>query len=161
MRITTDYRSGSNDNYKRFHKEHPEIEISLSDWRNILYTYTELFREYLLETGEKGKLPAGLGEFAVEKKKNKKTITIDGKEKIILPVDWVKSKQKGKKIYNLNYHTEGYYFKWRWFRDVAKFRFSRLWYFKAARPTSRLVAHYLKIDKEYQHKYLEWSSLHK
>lgn len=157
MRLAVCYRTESTENYKRFCKEYPEIDITRDEWKSILYTYIDLFREYLLETGEKGKLPCGWGTFAIEKKKTKRTIDWNGKERVILPIDWKKSKEKGKRIYNFNYHTNGYHFKWRWFRETATFKQRGLWYFKASRPTSRLVAHYLKIDDSYQHKYLEWS----
>lgn len=156
MRLAVNYRTESTENYKRFCKEHPEINIARDEWKSILYTYTELFREYLLETGEKAKLPAGWGTFAVEKKKRKKIVQIDGIDRINLPIDWAKSKAKHKRIYHLNYHSEGYTFKWRWFRETSKFRHSKMWYFKPSRPTSRLINHYIKIDDNYQHKYLIW-----
>ena len=158
-RTAVEYRTASLENYKRFCKEHTEINLSIDEWRGILYSFSDLFKEYILETGEKIKFPSGWGEFSVEKKKRAKTITYNGKERIILPIDWQRTKEKGKRIYNFNFHTEGYSFKWKWFRETSIFKQRIVWYFKPSRPTSRIIAHYLNIDKEYQHKYLQWSSL--
>jgi nucleoid DNA-binding protein len=153
MRVSVDWRSSSKENYKSFKKANPEISISFDQWKNIIYTFNENFKEYILETGEKVKLPGGLGEFSINKKKVKqKVIAPNGKEYIGLPIDWKKTKEKGRRIYNFNFHTEGYRFRWIWFKKPARFKNSELWWFKP----SRVLSHYLKTDKKYQHLYTEW-----
>ena len=156
MRVKVDYRTASRESYKDFCCNHPDIELSFDEWRNILYTYTEMFKQYMLETGERARLPNGFGEFFINKRKRNKTKTIKDKEIIILPIDWKKTKEKGKKVYNFNFHTEGYSFSWKWDKLVAKMKFSGIWVFKPSRVTSRLLAHYLKVDEKYQHIYKEW-----
>jgi len=156
MRVKVDWRSSSKDNYNLFCKKYPSTELTYDAWRNIVYTYNELFKEYILETGDKAKLPYGFGDFSINKKKRRKMKGIDGKEFINLPIDWQKTKQKGKVIYNFNYHTEGYFFGWMWFKTSARFKNSDLWYFKPSRLTSRLLSHYLKTNDKYQHLYHEW-----
>jgi nucleoid DNA-binding protein len=155
-RVKVDWRSSSKDNYKNFCKKNPSIQISFDEWRNIIYSFNEYFKNYILETGDKAKLPFGFGEFSINKKKRKRFKTIDGVEKINLPIDWQKTKEKGKVIYNFNYHTEGYFFGWVWFRETARLRHTDLWYFKPTRTTSRLLSHYLKTDDKYQYTYHEW-----
>jgi hypothetical protein len=81
---------------------------------------------------------------------------VEGKEVINLPIDWQKSREKGKRIYNFNYHTEGYFFGWIWFRESTRLKNVDLWYFKPSRNTSRLLSHYIKTDDKYQHLYNEW-----
>jgi nucleoid DNA-binding protein len=157
MRTKIDWRSSSKDSYNHFCKKHPSIKLTYDEWRNILYTYNESFKEYILETGEKAKLPYGFGEFSINKKKRRKLKNnIDGKEFVNLPIDWQKTKEKGKVIYNFNYHTEGYFFGWMWFKNTARFKNSDLWYFKPTRLTSRLLSHYLKTNDKYQYIYNEW-----
>jgi len=157
MRTKVDWRSSSKDNYNQFCKKHQSVKLTFDEWRNILYTYNESFKEYILETGEKAKLPYGFGEFSINKKKRKRLKNnIDGKEFINLPIDWQKTKEKGKVIYNFNYHTEGYFFGWMWFKPTARFKNSDLWYFKPSRLTSRLLSHYLKTNDKYQYIYNEW-----
>jgi len=156
MRVKIDWRSASKDNYNNFCKKHPSVKLTFDEWRNIVYTYNDSFKEYILETGERAKLPYGFGEFSINKKKRRKMKGVDGKEFVNLPIDWKKTKEKGKRIYNFNFHTEGFFFGWVWFKKTARFRHSQLWYFKASRNTSRLLSHYLKTDDRYQHVYCEW-----
>jgi len=160
-RVTVDWRSTSKSNYIDFCKTHPTIIVSFDDWKNILYMYSEWFKDYILETGEMVKLPNGLGEFSILKKKRKPTNEKYEKKIKNLPIDWPKTRLKGKYIYFLNYETEGYTFKWMWNRRTATFRLPRLWYFKPSRASSRLLAHYLKVDSKYQYLYSEWKDLFK
>ena len=155
MRTACDYRSGGIEAYKDFCKRNPSIKLSLDVWRNIIYTFNESFRDYLLETGDKGKYPYGIGEFAINKRLRKKTTGKDD-EFINLPIDWKKTREKGKRIYIMNYHSEGYSFHWKWFKNTTRIKFPDLWYFKPTRVTSRLLAHYIKVNEKYQHLYKEW-----
>lgn len=155
MRTKIDWRSSSRDNYKAFKKKHPNINVSFDEWLNIVYLFNDNFRTYILETGEKAKLPHGFGEFTINKKKRRKKKGLND-EFVNLPVDWKKTKEKGKIIYNFNYHTEGYFFGWYWAKETARFKNYKLWYFKPCRTTSRLLSHYIKTDEKYQHMYREW-----
>jgi len=156
MRVKVDWRSSSKDNYNLFCKKYPATIITYDAWRNIIYTYNEMFKEYILETGHKAKLPYGFGEFSINKKKRRKMKGINGKEFVNLAIDWKKTKEKGKVIYNFNYHTEGYFFGWMWFKSTARDKNTDLWYLKPSRLTSRLLSHYLKTNDKYQHLYIEW-----
>ncbi len=156
MRTKVDWRSASKENYNNFCKKNPSVKLSFDEWRNIVYLYLDAFKEYILETGEKAKLPFGFGEFSINKKKRRKIKGVDGKEFVNLPIDWKKTKEKGKRIYNFNFHTEGYFFGWMWFKDSARLKHTDLWYFKPSRTTSRMLSHYLKTNDRYQHIYCEW-----
>lgn len=157
MRVKIDWRSASKEEYAKFRRKYPEIKLSWDEWRNIIYSFNEDFKTYVLSTGEKAKLPGGFGDFAISKKKRKRIKTNpEGREFINMAIDWKKTKEKGKRIYNFNYHTEGYSFWWMWFRKSVRFQNSSLWYFKPTRVTSRLLTHYLKIDNKYQHLYQQW-----
>lgn len=155
MRVKIDWRSASRENYKSFCKKHPSIKLTFDEWKNIVYAFNEEFKDYILETGEKAKLPFGFGEFSVNKKKRRKKKGLND-EFVNLPVDWKKTREKGKIIYNFNYHTEGYFFGWMWFKETARLRNTELWYFKPCRNTSRLLSHYINTNEKYQHLYREW-----
>lgn len=157
MRVKVDYISSSRIHYRDFRKTNPSIKITFIQWKNIIYLFNESFREYILETGDKITLPYGFGEFSINKKKRKRIIVDPNKvEHIGLPIDWIKTKEKGKRIYNFNYKTEGYFFGWIWFKPNVRFKHPNLWKFKPSRVTSRLLAHYLKSDDKYQHLYQSW-----
>lgn len=156
MRTKVDYRSCSKGAYNDYIKLNSTNVVDFNKWKSIIYTFNEMFRDHLLETGDKEKLPAGFGEFAINKKIRKKVIVRDGIEHINLPIDWQKTKEKGKKIYNFNHHTEGFFFGWVWFKRAAMIKQPDLWHFKPSRCSSRLIAHYLKTDNKYQNTYKEW-----
>ena len=155
MRVKVDWRSASRDNYNSFCKLHPSIKLTFDQWRNIVYSFNDSFKNYILETGEKARLPFGFGEFSINKKKRKKRKGLSD-EFVNLPIDWQKTKEKGKRIYNFNFHTEGFFFGWMWFKNSARIKNVDLWYFKASRVTSRLLSHYIKTNEKYQHMYNEW-----
>lgn len=158
-RVSVEYRTASKDVYDRFCQENPDIKIGYTEWCNILYTFSYNFRDSLLETGDRGKLPWGLGNFAVTKKKRQRIVKLpDGTEKINLPVDWKKTKEAGKYIYHMNFHTNGYKFKWKWFIGSARFYKCDVWSFKPSRVSSRMLKHYI-MQEGYQHKYKEWELL--
>jgi nucleoid DNA-binding protein len=154
-RVKIDWRSASRESYTNFCKTHSSIKLNFDEWRNIIYSYNDSFKNYILETGEKARLPFGFGEFSINKKKRRKQKGLNN-EFINLPIDWQKTKEKGKYIYNFNYHTEGFFFGWMWFKESARIKNIDLWYFKASRVTSRLLSHYIKTDNKYQHMYYEW-----
>jgi nucleoid DNA-binding protein len=157
MRVKIDWRSSSKENYINFCKKNPSIKISFDEWKNIVYSFNESFKNYILETGEKAKLPFGFGEFSINKKKRRKVKGLND-EFVNLPVDWKRTKEKGKVIYNFNYHTEGYFFGWVWFKNTTRIKNVDLFYFKPTRNTSRLLSHYIKTDEKYQHIYREWKN---
>jgi hypothetical protein len=156
MRVAVDWRSASLEAYKDYQKKNPKDKISYLEFKTIIYGFSQMFIEHILETGEKIKLPSGLGELTVEKMKRPKITMFRNKPVVGLPIDWKKTKEKGKRIYNFNYHTEGYNFKWSWFRKSARFKYCDLFNFKPSRTTSRLLNHYLTVDEKYQNIYAPW-----
>lgn len=156
-RVKVAYRSNSREVYNRFCKAHPSIKLSFEKWQEIIYTFNYNFRDHILETGDKCKLPWGLGVFSIQKKKAKKYVVVEGKEFTVLPIDWVKSRKLGKHVYNFNTHTDGYRYKWKWFREECRLYISDVWVFKPSRTTSRKLAEYLKRPNcHYAQLYREW-----
>lgn len=154
MRICYEYRSTSKEVFKNFKLKHPEVNLSYVEWCNIIYSFNYGFRDYCLETGKQAKFPFGIGVFCITKFKPKKFKEVDGVEKINLPVDWKKTKEKGFRVYHLNNHTEGFKFRWLWVVGTQRFHFSDIWSFKPSRVSSRFIKHY--IDNNYSDKYQEW-----
>lgn len=155
-RVAVDFRSVSNENYKNFKLKNPTSKITKDVFIDILYTFNELCRDTVLEKGIKVKLPLGIGDISIIKYKRKKLIGKNN-EFINLPIDWQKTKLLGKKTYNFNYDTEGYFFRWWWFKRSSMLKFSDLWSFKPLRISSRMVAHYLKQDLNQQFIYQEYN----
>lgn len=151
------YRTASKEVYKKFCAAHPSVNISFEKWEEIIYTFNQNFRDHILETGDKCKLPWGMGSFSVSKRKSKKFVIIDGKEYINMPVDWVKTHKLGKRVFHLNTHTDGFRYKWLWFSHDSRFQYPEIWVWKASRVTSRKLAEYLKRpNSSYPQIYREW-----
>lgn len=156
MRVKKDYRTASIENYNIFCSLYPEIKIPFIEWAGIIYAFNYAFRDYILETGEKVKMPWGFGDFMIHKKKKNRYKTLpDGTERINLSINWKATRQSGKLIYHTNLHTSGYNFYWRWENTFARFAQKDIWNFKASRETKRLLPHYLKKEG-YQYIYKEW-----
>lgn len=158
-RVPVEYRSASKETYKKFCSLHPDIKISFDEWKEIIYTHNEYFREYPLESGDRIKMRWGLGPFAINKRKIKKFKNFkdeEGNPYVNLRVDWAKTKKLGKRIYHTNTHTDGYQLSWLWTRGEARFYQSSIWNFKPARETSRLIKTYVKRDPEQFQIYKTW-----
>lgn len=156
-RCKVQYRSASKETFIRFKQLHPELKMDFNTYANIIYTFNYAFRDYILETGRMGRWIHGFGDFVITKWKPHKTKMYEGEEKINLPVDWKKTKEHGKYIYHMNFDTDGYKFRWKWFSKHARFIHSKLWNFKPSRVSSRLLKHYINTD-DYQQKYLSWKT---
>lgn len=156
-RTKISYRTSAKEVYNRFCSVYPDIKISFESWKEIVYTFNYLFRDHILETGDKAKMPWGIGTFSISKKKSKRFIVFEGKEYPNMPIDWPKTLKAGKRIFILNTHTDGYRYKWIWFPKDARFYQSDVWSFKASRITSRKLAEYLKKpNSHYPQLYKEW-----
>ena len=154
-----EYRSGSTETYKRFKAAHPDIDLTSAEWREIVYTYNHIVRDYILDSGDIAKIPFGVGLFTITKKKIKKHKTDPwNREWVNLPIDWKKTKELGKYMYLFNAHSDGYRYKWRWFCKTARFYMAGLWNFKPYRESSRKLAQYLKKPGSvFSEVYQEWS----
>lgn len=149
-RPVREFRTASKENYEKFLKLHPKIKLTFKDYKKILYTLNSMLYMHCLETGDRVKVPYGMGDLGISKYKRKKFKTIDGIEYVNLPVDWQESKKQGKKIYLLNHHTDGYSYYWRWnprtfeYSRVSKIKDFFIWTLEMARVPSRLVNTYIR-----------------
>lgn len=160
-RTSRGWRMAGKSTWQKFRDENPEIKLSYVEYQNIIYGFNENFRDYLLETGVKAKLPWGFGDFVIAKKKPKKfrKSRMTGENLVNLPVDWQKTKELGFRVYHFNSHTEGFKFYLKWFSYKARFAFSEVWSFKPSRITSRLISHHIQKNPDSQFKYQEWESI--
>lgn len=161
MRVKREWRMASKETFSKFCAENPDIHISYLEYQNIIYGFNLGFRDYLMETGAKAKLPWGFGDFVISKRRPPKTkISKEtGEEMINLPVDWKKTRELGHKVYHLNRHTDGFKFSIKWFKHTSRFKSSDVWVFKPYKYSSRLITHYIRKDSGFQHRCQEWTSL--
>lgn len=143
-----DLRTDSQSAYERFCEANPDVKISKQKWAAVVRGFNESIIDYILETGEKVRLPWGVGALSVSKFKPRRTKIFEGKEYINLAVDWAATKRLGKRTYHLNAHTDGNRFKWYWFRKDCMIDFSPVRFFKPCKSASHKLAAYLKGNPE-------------
>jgi hypothetical protein len=107
-------RVNSKESFKKFKKENPQINIEYSLFTNILQSCGKLHSEHTLN-GNLLKLPNRMGEICIISK-NLVIKNFDGK--IVLPIDWKKTKELGKLVYHLNSTTDSY-FQVKWYNYKA------------------------------------------
>ncbi len=160
-RVTREWRMAAKETYNLFLLQNPNIQITYLEYQKIIYGFNYGFRDFLLETGEKGKLPWGIGDFMVSKRKPPRTAINPktGEDIINLPINWKETRERGYKVYHLNRHTDGFKFSFKWSKRTARFKHPELWVFKPCRDASRLIKHYLTRSKDQQNTYQEWGVL--
>lgn len=161
MRPKIDYRTTSRKAYEDFCRQNPKEKISFLQFRKILLQFNTQLTDYILETGERVKLPSGAGEISIAKYRPRRHKTFTdktGKEVTItgLPINWQKTRQHGKIIYHLNSHSDGNQFRWKWFKKNARFAISACFSFRPNRAPSRKLAHNLKTNPRYAQLYRQW-----
>jgi hypothetical protein len=162
MRPRVDYRSASKEAYIAFKAENRDSTLTAQQYGSIVRSFNTALAEHILTTGQRIRLPFGLGELSISKYKPKRHKTFTGKSGlpvtiIGLPIDWQKTRSAGHLVYHLNAHTDGYRFRWKWFAATAKFDSARCFSFKANRAPSRRLAQLLKTDSQYAQMYREWN----
>jgi hypothetical protein len=138
-----DWRSTSRETYKLY-KAKTGSTISYQKFAKVLKTWNCKLMDYVIDTGELVKLPHGIGPITINKRKRDTfRLDKDGNKVYNYAIDFKKSKEAGKRIYHLNYHTEGYSFSWSWFPGLSYIKCSSIWSFKASRRYARKLAHIL------------------
>lgn len=158
-RVKREYRTTSRENYDRFMKDNniSEDKLSYSKYEKVIDTNNWMFMEYILETGDKIRLPHGFGDLSINKKMLKKFKEHEGKRYINLRIDWAKTKKEGKKIYHTNEHSDGFNYRWIWFTTSALIHLNKLYVFRPCRYASRRIAQYIKkTGSQYKQLYNEY-----
>jgi len=157
-RPKADYRTGGKEAYKNFCNNHPSVKITYKQYQSVIHNCNEMIMDYVIDTGEKFRLPFGFGDISIDKWKPKRFKEHNGQKYINLPIDWAKTRKEGTWVYNINAHTDGFRFGWKWFKDTAKFQSSGCYTFIPMRKHSRKLGECLKKPNAiYQNIYKEWN----
>ncbi len=129
------------DSYKEYRKENPEssgFSLSKTDYRNICIAFNQKLSDTIIEKANEFNVPGRLGLIRIKKFPTRNNS---------MRVDWAQTKKYNKKIYHLNMHTDGYYYKWYWSKTNAIFKNKSVYSFKPNRTNKRILAKLLKEDK--------------
>jgi len=143
---TKDYTTISPEAYKSFQKATKLTHIDRATWRSVIYMYNQMLVEHLINTGEKVRLPHGLGMLHIRKQRKKMEWVVVGGKKVLknAPIDWQATRKAGKLVYYQNFHTEGYTCRFVWSRRGVNFKNADCWNFQVCREAKRKLAAHLK-----------------
>lgn len=102
-------------------------------YRNLNEDYYSLLYSYLISTGEWYKLPYGLGELGIRKRKHSG-----------VRVDFARTKQYNNKIYHSNMHSNGYYARYKWDKRKVYIHYKNLYKFNPIRWAKRYLSSQIK-----------------
>lgn len=124
-----DIRTGSSKCFAVFKEQNPNINITLTQYRNILKKLNKYYLDFLFETGKKIVLPYGLGELLITKYKlsAKPRYDKDGNLYVKRAVNWGATKKEGVIVYHMNDHSDGYSYRFLWLKKNSKIPWAILW----------------------------------
>jgi len=146
------------DFYKEFKSEVDKYDLSKNEFLDLMYSYFKYLSDELLDKGTIT-LPGANGYFEVVERLG--TIRLNDKGEIINKmVDWHTTNQLWKKdekhklnktlIYHLNDHTNGRWYRIKWFKNNITHKNIGLYKYKPCRTLARQLAQNIKLNlKEY------------
>lgn len=109
----------STTSYKKFNRRtqynYSRKGGNIYDYRAIIYALNIFYVDYTIETGNKVKLPAGMGNLIISRM-DKKLLPIEGTNLLRKKIDWCTTKKTGIITYFTNEHSDGYCFRWLWIK---------------------------------------------
>jgi hypothetical protein len=147
-----EYRTTSKEVYNNFCIQNPDVKISYKDWKGVIISFNTQFANYIMETGDRQRLPHGLGQLWIGKAK---PTGIQQRS-----INWKVSKEIGKRVYYGNLDTDGFVFRWKWDKQSSKLFQKEVWQFKPSRYICRELARKLKDpENEYKEIYRDQDKL--
>tara|TARA_R110000787_G_scaffold21504_2_gene63554 strand:- start:13541 stop:13966 length:426 start_codon:yes stop_codon:yes gene_type:complete len=127
------------ESYKEYIEENKNIKVLQVEYplyREVCTEFNEKIADRMLREAYEFKLPFGLGTLRI-----KKTPSKDKKR-----VDWKTTKEYNTKIFHLNLHTDGFYYRWHWKKKDARVVNKSLYSFTPTRKNKRQLAGLLKTN---------------
>lgn len=124
--------------YKMYpHKDNPtdRYHADQMEYININKDFYTLLSLYLIETGQVYKFPGGLGELKIRKRKPPMS-----EQKI----DYRRTKELGKEMHFMNMHSNGYYARFKWYKNRISLRYKNVFKFVPVRWAKRSLAKAIK-----------------
>lgn len=139
--------NGIRDIFKRYRQDFRKGEgYGYLPFRDVLIAFNKGLSKAIMEDSEVVRLPFRLGILYIQKKKqyyNKDSKYYN------LNIDWVNTRKAGKRVFHLNEHTGGYYYKWMWYKRGAGVKNVRYYKFVPNRTNKRGITQLLKRGVDY------------
>lgn len=114
--------------------------MTYREYKDIMDSFCILLVKYLVNTGDKYKIPGGMGTLFI--RRNKQIID----ENTYRRVDFGATRKLGKNIYHYNQHSNGYYARFKWDKTRAYIVNKHTFKFNATRWAKRYLAQQIKKE---------------
>lgn len=130
--------------YKNVLSKEETLNLTYAECKNIIEHSNHVITDVVKNELDGFKMPFGLGYLCASRFIPKN-----------LAIDWKKTKEIGKRVYHLNFHTNGYSCRVNWFRvgRINVTSFNEVFKFKAYKTFSQLISKAFKEGKNY----LDWT----
>jgi len=115
-----------------FYGDYPDKNITKQKYIEILKDFYSLLVQKVIVDRKRVTLPYGLSTHRIKKLKASKNL----KPRI----DFNKSKIYGTRVYHMNTHSLGFYFKWFWEKNKSPLRNKKLYAFEATKKNNLALA---------------------
>ena len=143
------------DMYDDYIKDKPvdsEYHITYKQYIELCNMFYDAMIDHILETGLGFRMPYGLGELKVVKKKSKTSRLSTHPAFINNTVDWGLTQKYGKYIYHINEHSNGFRYSFRWRKCENSLKNKVLYRLVMTRQIKRRLA---KMIKSGNYDYIE------
>jgi len=121
--------------------EGDQYHISYSEYSGIVSDYLKYISELVVIKSMTFKLPFRMGSISVYKHKPVFQSVNN------MSIDWKKTRELGKAVYNFNEHSNGFRYRFRWDRNGSLDKHLVLYAFRPSRQNARMVASLVKERK--------------
>ena len=133
------------DIYKLFRKEHPEVKITLAQYKDIISNIGETFIKKVISNPDGVAFPSNRTFLFIAKRKLPiiKRTWVENQKDIkgfYFPKNWVECKVNNKVVKSFNDHSDGYKFKWTWHKKNSLLKHNSLVAIDVVRNWDRYLA---------------------
>lgn len=155
-----DVVTNSREMFKLFKEQNPQVNIDSKQYKEIINSLNLYYLEYILDTGNIAILPYGLGKMMIQKNKRKLRRTKDGSSVYMsAPVNWNETKKQGKVIYHLNESTDGFAYRYHWFKNASYMSHNMIWSMVMTTQAKKMLKNRIDCEeKDYKNLYRELAS---
>lgn len=158
--LSYDIITGSSTMFKLFKELNPKLNIDSKQYKQIIEQINLYYINHILDTGNIVFLPNGLGKMMIQKNKRKFKFTKDRKSKYLrAPINWPESYKQGKIIYYLNENTDGYTYRYYWFKKASYIEKNTIWTVVMTKEAKKLLKERIDSkERDYKNLYRELQS---
>ena len=157
--IKFDLTTGGGKSFSVFQSQNKQIHLTSTQFKKVIEAINAFYIETLLESGNIVVLPNGLGKIMIQKNKRRVRKDKNGNPYLKAPVNWAESYKQGKVVHHLNESTNGFTYRYLWFKSGAWLEHHPIWCMTMTGYAKKALLDKLNTkEKDYQGLYKELNS---